>query len=414
MENTEKILINALLDKYERSTAYRTGEQSNRRILLKLYNGKGKTDFSFYDISNHDRRVDVNTVIERFADKGLVSFKWHEAGHIIEKVWLNCDQMDNAYKLAVRFPKAKSVESISGQVQLFQNEVKSDWAKRYFNDVLLKAESKRDFGSSIPADNSERLDLWNLISFIDRHGELEWTERVLSTHLFSDSKRFEMALRSKLLSILRKYYDTDKVYDNDEELLHQIGIAKYPEYFEFCGALTFANEHGCTDFKPLSHGGSLCIADLCTGNIMVATSVKKIISIENRANYIEYIAKTKNNDELILYHAGQYSLSKKKFFTTINASMPKKCDWYHWGDIDLGGFSMLARLRREINPNIIPYRMSGEELICYDKYCGRISESYADKLRNLVGKPELIDCADCIQYMIKKKVRLEQESMLLM
>ncbi|MDR1538051.1 MAG: DUF2220 domain-containing protein [Clostridiales bacterium] len=26
---------------------------------------------------------------------------------------------------------------------------------------------------------------------------------------------------------------------------------------------------------------------------------------------------------------------------------------YHWGDIDYGGFSMLARLRREINSSIL-------------------------------------------------------------
>lgn len=416
MQNTEKILMNALLDKYERSAAYRTGEQSNRRILLKLYDGKGKTDFSFYDINDHDRRVEVNDTIEVLTGKEIISFKWlrGETGHIIEKVWLSYDRIDIAYKLAGRAPKATVVASISEQAYMLLDEVKSDWAKRYFEDILMKADNKRDFGSAIPGDNSERFDLWKLIAFIDKHNELEIVERVLSTQLFTDSKRFKTALRSKLLSVLRKYFDTDKLYDNDEELLRQIGISKYPEYFEFCGALMITNEHGFTDFKPLSHGGSLSVVDLQAGTITIAESVKKIISIENRANYIEYIAKTKNNDELVLYHAGHYSPSKKKFFTAVNDSMPKDCNWYHWGDIDLGGFSMLGRLRREINPHIFPYRMSKEELIRYDQYCGKITESYADKLRRIMGKPELVDCASCIQYMIDKKIRLEQESMLLM
>lgn len=174
------------------------------------------------------------------------------------------------------------------------------------------------------------------------------------------------------------------------------------------------NNHGFTDFNPLLHGGSLSVVDLQAGTITIAESVKKIISIENRANYFEYISKMKKNDELILYHAGHYSPSKKKYFTAVNSSMPKDCNWYHWGDIDLGRFSMLGRLRREINSHIFPYRMSKEELICYDQYCGKITESYADKLRHLMGKPELIDCTSCIHYMIDKKIRLEQESMLLM
>lgn len=248
MKNIEKMIIDALLDKYERSAAYRTGEQSNRRILLKLYDGKSKTDFIFYDINNHDRRVEVNTAIEVLTDKGITSFEWlrGETGHIIAKVELKYQQVDIAYKLAGRLLKAKMVDSISEQVQMLLDEVKSDWAKRYFEDILIKAENKRDFARSIPSHDSERIDLWKIISFIDKHSELEIVERVLSTQLYSDSKRFEIALRSKFLSALRKYYDTDKLYDSDEELLRQVGIVKYPEYFEFCGALTLSNERGFT------------------------------------------------------------------------------------------------------------------------------------------------------------------------
>lgn len=414
MQNTEKILINALLNKYERSAAYRIGEQSNRRILLKLYDGKSKTDFPFYDINNHDQRVDVNAVIKVLTDKGITSFEWlrGETGHIIARVWLNYAQIDIAYKLAGRLPKAKTVDSISGQAQTLLNEVTSDWAKRYFEDILRKAECKRDFGASIPSDDSERIDLWKVISFIDKHSELETVERILSVKLFSDSKRFETALRSKFLSVLRKYFDVDNLCNNDAELLRQVGIVKYPEYFEFCGAIMLSNEYGITDFNPLLHGGSLSVTDLQEGAVTIAESVRKIISIENRANYFEYIAKTKADDELILFHAGQYSPSKKKFFLAINTSMSNDCRWYHWGDIDFGAFNMLARLRREINPHILPYRMNKEELISHDKYCRKIKKPYVDKLKSIIGKPELTDCTSCIQYMIDKRVRLEQEAML--
>ncbi len=160
--------------------------------------------------------------------------------------------------------------------------------------------------------------------------------------------------------------------------------------------------------------GSLSVSDLHTGSITLNDNIRKIITIENRANYVDYIAKTKAADELVIYHAGHYSPSKKKFFLAVNDTITDHCKWYHWGDIDLGGFRMLARLRKEINPNILPFRMSKNELIQREKYCAKITEKYADKLREVMGNPELVDCAACLQYMIDKKIRLEQESMLLM
>jgi hypothetical protein len=404
------------LDKYERSAAYRTGEASYRRILLKLYDGKGQTDFSWYDIGDHDRRIEINEAIEELAARGILAFEWMrgERGHLIEKVWLPFDQIEGAYRLINRSPKATAVDTILAQAGFLLEKVKSDWAKQYFEDIWQKGMQKRDFGHSIPQEDTERRDLWKVISYLDDQQEsaLEIVERVISMQLFSDSKRFEQALRPKLLSVLRKYLDTDKVYDTDEELLRQIGIVKYPEYFEFCGALSLINEDSMTDFSPLVYGSSLNVVDLQIGTLLIPEQIKRILSIENRANYFDYLAKNKSRDELVLYHGGQYSPSKKKFFTAISHAMPEGAMWLHWSDIDLGGFLMLGRLRREINPNIIPYRMNERELETYRPYTRSISESYVEKLRSLMNKTELADCTSCIAYMINQSIRLEQESML--
>jgi hypothetical protein len=438
------LLLNALLDKYERSMAYRSGEPSARRILLKLYDGKGQTDFPFYDISDHDRRMEINATIEELTAQGVLAFEWlrGERAHLIAKVWLPYDQLEQAYRLVGRSPKATTVDSILEQAKRYAKQLNTDWAKQYFEYILQKGNQKRDFGHIIPQEDATRRDLWKVIAYLDAHvdthvnarpnvhpnthpnalpnahpyphheTELEIVERVFSMRLFADSKRFEQALRSKLLSILRNYLDIDKIYDTDEELLRQIGIVKYPEYFEFCGALTLSNNYGATDFASMSHGSSLNIVDLQTGTLTIPEHIKRILTIENRANYFDYIAKTKEPSELVLYHGGQYSPSKKKFFIAISNVMPKDCAWLHWGDIDLGGFLMLARLRREINPAITPYRMHVTELVTYRPYTRAISGGYADKLRGLQRKAELADCSSCIGYMIEQKIRLEQESML--
>ena len=114
----------------------------------------------------------------------------------------------------------------------------------------------------------------------------------------------------------------------------------------------------------------------------------------------------------MIYHGGQYSPAKKRLFAKIAAAMPEHCVWYHWGDIDLGGFSMLLRLRKEIMPSIQPYRMSKNELIAFQSFTQSFSKEYAEKLRKLSEQEQLSDCRECINYMLEHHIKLEQETML--
>ena len=199
--------------------------------------------------------------------------------------------------------------------------------------------------------------------------------------------------------------------NNDEELLRQIGIVKYPEQVEFCGGMMLKNNDTNIDFSNLNYGTSIFVDEL-NDNIVISDKIDCIITIENRANYIDYIYKQKKENELVIFHGGQYSQSKKKFFKLISKNMGLKCTWLHWGDIDYGGFSMLSRLRKEIKPNIKPYLMGVSELEKYEKYCADFNDEYAQKLEQLISYEELIDCVPCIEYMIKRKKRLEQEAFL--
>ena len=114
----------------------------------------------------------------------------------------------------------------------------------------------------------------------------------------------------------------------------------------------------------------------------------------------------------MIYHGGHYSPSKKKLFEKIAAAMPKNSTWLHWGDIDLGGFRMLLRLRTEILPTVQPYRMNIPELQAYRNFTQPFSGDYAEKLQKLSEAALLSDCKACIDYMLTHKIRLEQEAML--
>ncbi|MDP4093954.1 MAG: DUF2220 family protein [Bacillota bacterium] len=413
IDKIQKSILWALLDKYERSSFFRDEKQPTRRILLKFYDD-GKSDFPYYDIEKSERRISVNRAVVELSELGLLSFEWMkgECDHIIAKVWLNTDKLEFAYKIAGRKSKGDVVDEICVELLDMHEQVSSPWIKTFFYDAYTAVSKRRSIVSSIPADKEERNHLFKAICAIDNLNNTELTERVFSLQCFGDSKKFEMVARSRIISILRKYLDCDDD-TRDEDILRQVGIVKYPEQFEFCGKVSLVIEAEVVDFSLLRFGSSISISDLARGNLLISPYVKRILTIENRANYIEYIQKNMADDELVLYHAGQYSPSKKLFFLAIKEKIPEDCIWEHWGDIDYGGFSMLARLRREVLNEIKPFRMNTLELVKYKHLTASITVQYAEKLKSLITKHELHDCYDCLNYLIVNKVRLEQESMLI-
>jgi hypothetical protein len=92
--------------------------------------------------------------------------------------------------------------------------------------------------------------------------------------------------------------------------------------------------------------------------------------------------------------------------------MPPPCEWQHWGDIDYGGFSMLARLRREIRPGVVPHLMDTATLAAHRAAAVPAAPAYLERLASLLTEPLLADCRDVLEYMIEYRVRLEQEALL--
>ncbi len=73
--------------------------------------------------------------------------------------------------------------------------------------------------------------------------ENEILERVFSIRCFGNSKQFERTVKSRLVSVLRKYLDAADE-STDEDLLRQVGIAKYRKQFKFYGNATISFEDG--------------------------------------------------------------------------------------------------------------------------------------------------------------------------
>ena len=251
-DNIKKEIIIALVDKFERSSAFKKNETPKRKILIRLYD-KGKSDFPLYDIEQSEMRIEINKAVIELSNLGLLFFEWMEGekNHIISKVWLNYDKITDIYEYLGRKPKKDEIDDICISILNAIENTGAEWAKEFLYDVYNEIYNKKRIANSLPYDPRERKNFLECICFVSNMNT-ELLERTFSLRCFHDSKSFERNYRSRLLSVLRKYMDMGQD-SNDEDLLKQVGILKYPEQIEFCGDLLLTNEHSKVDFSNLKY-----------------------------------------------------------------------------------------------------------------------------------------------------------------
>ena len=320
----------------------------------------------------------------------------------MKRLWLDLEHIDDAYRAAGRQSAMTLASAVILELEQEIEGINAEWIIAYYSDTKAYIQSNYRTGSRISEREQERKRLYQMLRFIDGSSFTTLTERVFSEKCFGDSKFFETQMKAPLLSIMRKYVSREMT---DAELLQSIGISHYPEPLEMRGNILVNGN----DMREFESGFCIYSGDIEATQIGIPDTVRRILTIENRANYFAY---RHNADELVIYHGGQYGPAKKKLFEKIAAAMPEKCVWYHWGDIDLGGFSMLLRLRKEILPSVQPYLMGKNELLAFQSYTQTFSKDYAEKLRRLSENEQLADCRECIDYMLEHKIKLEQEAML--
>ena len=137
-------------------------------------------------------------------------------------------------------------------------------------------------------------------------------------------------------------------------------------------------------------------------------NINKIIFIENKANYIDYIYNKKTIDEFVIYHGGMFSPIKGEFFKKIYEA-GRKVEFYHWSDIDIGGFKIFARLRNII-PELQPYKMDKQAFYSKRNYWKEMKQDYIENLSKLRNDREYEIFQELIDEMLKNGTKLEQEA----
>lgn len=409
-------VLGTLLDKYEDSTAFRTGVFS-RRILLTIPKETRLQEL----LEQPDEKRLFLAALDRLKAQGLIDYSWvrYEQGNLVDKIWLVPENIGGCYQVLGQTSAADRLETFqqSASAALEKLPPDSDFAA-YLREVQQYTAARKKLRAPFSEDAALNENLLKCLVLLEDCPDL--MERVFSGRYFSDSKYFERVLKAKVLSILKELHKRapEAAEDgnspiSDEDLLAERGLYRWPEVFEYSGALTVHMDDGsCFDTGVHRYGAYLNSEEVRHIAAVDGSAIRRVVFIENKANYIDFQARRRQPGDLVVYHGGFYSPVKGLLFAKIYEGCPNAA-FYHWSDIDLGGFRLFCRLRSSIAPTVQPLFMDVETLERNAASCMKITApAYLAQLSALLDDAEYAVFWEVIRYMLAHRVRLEQENLI--
>ncbi|MCK4260277.1 MAG: hypothetical protein KAX49_14975 [Halanaerobiales bacterium] len=408
--NYKKLILDKLLDKYERSKHYYGDSSIQTRVLLKF----NKKEFPQYELEDVEKKERVHGAVGELKRAGVVEFDWvkFEQGNILKSVWLVLTEVEKAYSLNQRKAKSEVVTETLSKFKKARDELSIHWMISFLDDSVLEIEANKKLPRSIPSDDELLKAILDTFHGLELKGEEEVLERIFSRKYLGGSKIFEKNVRSRLVKIVRDYYLKDDEV-RTEDVLEEIGIIKSSVELLFIGPLKIDLNDKELDFTDFIYGSSM--NSLMIKNFTLTELViKRVLTVENKATYLDLVNKGVDKDSLVIYLGGFYSPIKRLFLEKIYdycQNHDQEVLFYHWGDIDLGGFKIFKQLK-DLIPKLQSLNMDQATLEEYRNFCDSFTDSYGKQLKKLIDQEGYQEFAEVIKYMLDEGIKLEQEAII--
>ncbi|KAF5046658.1 hypothetical protein DSECCO2_468490 [anaerobic digester metagenome] len=382
----ERTILNTLLDKFEKSKSFNGDNKIKQKFLVKIV-----SLFPQYaDHSNYELFQAVNESIDVLVRKELISAKISKA-KVCNEVSLNLNEVNQVYQYLGRTLK----KDINNAVLMLLMEYmdKNEILKRFCE---VQAERIRA-NKSIQFFNDDLVEFNSILLAVDSllKVETETFVRDFSVRIFKDSKLFER-ISPKVVNLLYEYGD----FPEKDQVLESLNIVKNPTYVNFKGSGTIVLSGQRINLNLLN--GDIAISSAILGDIeSVEITGKSVMTVENLTSF--HMAE--NKDMFIIYLGGFHNRIRRDFIKKIYLQNPDM-EYYHFGDIDAGGFYILEHLRKLTGVDFKPYKMDVDTLSQYRNYSKSLTENDKLRLKRLKGN----DFDEVIEYMLENNSKLEQEA----
>lgn len=386
IEAADRVILNALLDKYETSKRFSGENKVDRKIQVQV-----TALFPEYlDHANYDDFNAVNEAIESLTRINLVVPKISRA-KVCSQIQLNLDTLADAYLYLGRTPK-KDIHSALLDL-LVQYQGRNEVLDHFCRTQIERIRSNKSV-AHFSNDLTEFEQILQAVTALFQTRK-ETFVRDFSVQVFKDSKAFDR-ISNKVISLLFEYGD----YPEKEQVLSSLNLIKNPTYVNFKGSGVIVLKGQRIDLSVLA--GDIAISSEMLPDIeVIQVTGNAVMTIENLTSF--HLAD--GSERLLIYLGGFHNQVRRDFIRKLHTQNPA-ATYFHFGDIDAGGFQILQHLQRQTGIDFKPWKMDLETLMQYKAFSRPLTENDRYRLNQLFGQ----GFDSTILYMLEHNVKLEQEA----
>lgn len=342
--------------------------------------------------------------MERDADLSkYIRFDWRDMAKDITKIHYSIEIIPLLCKKEGVEDFLEKQRKYIEKMETFLQQISDiEWLRLYCNSILEKLKQGKI------VKEMEEDDLFYCLKEIAELQNPVW-KRIFSANVLGNSKKFEREYEKKVVGILRMYsHLADKEEMTDEEILKNHGILSYTQTLEWKGTVIYQLDTGKTvDTSNLYYGTIINSQTLEHSKPTALPHIRKIMTIENKANYENMMYE---KDTLYIYCHGFFSPKEVKYLQELEKLADENVEFYHWGDMDLGGIRIFLFNKEKIFPKLKPYKMNRDSFCqAVKKNAGILLEEQKRKRLEEMDVGELEELKECI---LEYGVEIEQEMLL--
>lgn len=402
----EERILQTLLDSYERSRLSRGENEVAVHIAFPI---TPKTMPIYFD-ENSLAYEEIHGTAGHLEEMGYTCSVWKggKKNHILQKIVLCDEKVDEIYRHLGRVPEKQMQQAQLAVLQELKTECSTPVARNFICWLMKRLEQGKTVKEYLNLDDTEgSRRLIRAIHKIETN-QKEIYIREFSVQCFGDSKELEK--KSGLIGkIFRRFSDDMEDMDNDV-ILAEYGIYRTPNYVyvKGSGRLRIGTPEAYDiDLRSLRQGIGLSGEDLDGLEWKVDVSVKRIITIENLTTFFRW----EEPDSVLIYLGGYHNAVRRKFLQKLYQVFPE-AEYFHFGDIDVGGFEIYEDLCRRTGIPFTTYKIGISELEQYEQYTRELTENDRKRMDSLLNNEAYENVWPILRYMKEHGKKLEQESIL--
>lgn len=392
MNDFENKIIEKLLTKYQNSKLSKEGSERNIKIKIDVNDPIMK---SYKSRDSYKYREQNDKTIRILESKGYINAYFSKENEF-EYLVLNVDRVDELYNYhGIPNPRIENEKVIS----ILNSYETNSFMKIFKDDVIKQINEKYTYPKIYFNDSKELMIILKIIDEILVLND-EVMKRDFSVRVLGDSKKFVL-YENKIINII-KDYDPEAKDIEKEDILKSYNIVSNYSYTLIKNKLVFKLKNTIIDLNQLPYDFSMSnqmIKDLT----IIKSDIKRIITVENLTTFYGL-----NEDALIIYLAGFHNSIKQQLLLKIYEMYPN-AEYYHFSDIDAGGFWIYNNLKNKTCIPFKPFRMGIKELENNKDNLKELTANDVRRLKILLTNPGFEEFYDVIKYMLNNNCKLEQE-----